>query len=322
MKVILTGAGGFIGSCYLWQLNSMGIHDVLIVDTAREPSKYKVLNQKKYKSYLSREELLGQFDAGQLKEYDLLVHLGACTDTTEKDIQFLTKNNLEYSQKLAQWALAHGKKFHYASSAAVYGDGQHGYSDFDIDIFRYKALNPYAESKLAFDRWLRKEKLSTKAVGFRYFNVFGPNEYHKGEMRSMVCKAFQQIKEKGFARLFATTRPDHPDGSELRDFVYVKDAVKMMAFFLENPAQYGIFNVGTGQARSFKDLVEAVFAALETPPVIDYFPMPDNLRKQYQYFTEAKMDSLRMAGYNTPFMSLEDSVADYVQNYLAKDATL
>src|ERR1044071_2067442 len=251
MEIILTGGAGFIGSCFLWQLNAMGIDDALVVDTSEHPDEIANLKKKKFKAYLSREDLLDRLDKGQLKDVDMIVHLGACTDTTETDRNFLAKNNLEYSKTLAKWALANNKFFHYASSAAIYGNGKAGYSDDDLTIDTYKPLNPYGESKWLFDKWLIQGGLTKKVVGYRFFNVFGPNEYHKGEMRSMVCKAFQQIQKDGQARLFASTRGGFSDGSEDRDVVYVKDVCGVMGYFLEHPDRGGIYNVGTGKARTF-----------------------------------------------------------------------
>jgi ADP-L-glycero-D-manno-heptose 6-epimerase len=235
------------------------------------------------------------------------------------DRAFLAKNNLEYSRTLAHWCFAGNRHFHYASSAAVYGDGAAGYNDSDDLVHRYHALNPYGESKLLFDQWLVDSKLTDKVVGFRYFNVFGPNEYHKGDMRSMVSKAYDQWKSGGKVRLFANTRAGRTNGSEERDFVYVKDVCEVMAWFLENPDKRGVFNLGTGKARTFLDLVSAVFAALGASPNIDYIPMPDKLRNQYQYFTQADMTKLGRAGYSKPFTSLEAAVSDYVANYLNKN---
>ena len=322
MKILLTGAAGFIGSCYLRKLNNLGIDDVLLVDTAAKPDGITNLERKKYRDYVVREAALSGLEAGKFDDVDLIVHMGACSDTTEMDRAFLKRNNLEYSQTLARWALAKGKRFHYASSASVYGDGKAGYKDDDREITKFKPLNPYAESKYAFDSWLIEQKLTGKVVGFRYFNVFGPNEYHKGEMRSMVCKAVDQIRKDGAVRLFATSRPGYADGSEERDFVYVKDVNEAMAYFLESPDKRGIFNIGSGKARTFKDLMLAVFAALGKKPIITYIPMPEKLRGQYQYFTEADLSKLRTAGYKKEFMPLEDSVKDYVQKYLDGGLTL
>jgi len=318
MKIILTGAAGFIGSCYLRKLNELGFDNVILVDLPAGAAGIANLQGKKFKDYLTRETALEGFEKNKFSDIDLIVHLGACSDTTEMDRAFLKRNNLEYSQTLARWALAHGKRFHYASSASVYGDGKNGYRDDDRELARFKPLNPYAESKHAFDSWLIEQKLTDQVVGFRYFNVFGPNEYHKGEMRSMVCKAVDQIKKDGAVRLFATSRPDYADGSEERDFVYVKDVNEVMAYFLEQTDKNGIFNVGSGRARTFKDLMLAVFAALGKQPEITFFPMPEKLRGQYQYYTEADLSKLRSAGYKKDFQSLEDSVADYVRSHLIR----
>ena len=322
MKIILTGAAGFIGSCYLRKLNDLGLENILLVDTLPNVETADNLAGKKFLDYLTREDLLERLNHGQLDEYDLVIHLGACSDTTEMDRAFLKKNNLEYSQTLAKWALGKGKLFQYASSASVYGDGKNGYSDADEDLQKFRPLNPYAESKHAFDSWLIQEQLTHKVVGFRYFNVFGPNEYHKGDMRSMVCKAVDQIKDKGRVKLFANSRPGYFDGSEERDFISVKDVDEVMAYFLENPTKKGIFNLGTGQARTFKDLMLAVFSALGIPPHIEYIPMPDRLKGQYQYFTQADLTKLRSAGYKKSFMKLEDSVADYVRNFLSQNQNI
>jgi len=317
MKILLTGGAGFIGSCFLWKLNSLGIEDVLVVDVGEAPSQNKNLEKKTFSDYVSREDLMNRLEAGQLKDVDVVVHLGACADTTEMDRQYLTQNNVEYSQKLALWSLSNGKRFHYASSAAIYGSGDMGYDDSDGLLDRYTALNPYGDSKLQFDRWLVKKGLSNQVVGYRYFNVFGPNEYHKGDMKSMVAKAYQQIISGGPVKLFASTRQGFGDGSEERDFVYIKDILDVMAYFLNHPEKNGIFNLGTGKARSFKDLILAVFAGLKREPNIEFVPMPEKLRGQYQYFTQAHLDKLRKAGYQRSFRSLEESVADYVQNHLA-----
>ncbi len=316
MKIILTGGAGFIGSCTLSRLNSIGIEDVIVVDAVKDPSSVPNLMGKKFKEYVGRDDLLPRLEKGQMNDVDLIIHLGACADTTQMDRQFLAQNNVSYSQRLARWALAQGKRFHYASSASIYGDGKNGYSDADESHPAYAALNPYGESKLEFDRWLIRENLPSKVVGYRYFNVFGPNEYHKGDMSSMVFKAYNQIRSTGRVQLFATTRDGFENGSEERDFVYVKDVLDVMTFFLEHPGRNGIFNVGTGKARSFKHLAEAVFAALGKTPDIAYVPMPPALRRQYQYFTQADLSKLRQAGYDRPFLPLEVSVADYVTRHL------
>jgi len=318
MNILLTGAAGFIGSCFLRKLNDAGYSDIWLVDTVASAEGIPNLVNKRYRAYLSREELLPQLSSGKLNHLDLVVHLGACSDTTEMDRAFLTRNNVEYSQMLARWALEKGKRFQYASSASVYGDGKKGYSDADEELGSFHPLNPYAESKYAFDRWLVAEKLSDAVVGYRYFNVFGPNEYHKAGMRSMVCKAIDQIKNKGHVELFASSRAGYENGSEQRDFIYAKDVNEAMMFFVNNPTLGGIFNIGTGRARTFKELILAVFVALGQAPKIQFIPMPPHLQKQYQYFTEADLKKLRAAGCNVAFQSLEESVADYVRAHLTQ----
>jgi ADP-L-glycero-D-manno-heptose 6-epimerase len=319
MKVLLTGAGGFIGSCFLWKLNTLGIDDAILVDTAASLKDNPNLNGKKFSTAISREDLLKNIDK---LDVDVTVHLGACADTTERDKEYLIRNNIEYSKTLAKAALAKNKEFHYASSAAVYGDGKNGYSDADVDNDKYVPLNLYGWSKHEFDKWLISENLQNKVVGYRYFNVFGPNEYHKGEMKSMVAKSYDQILKTGRAKLFATSRTGYPDGSEERDFVYVKDVCDVMAYFLQHKGRYGIFNLGTGQARSFKDLIMAVFSAMQKPVDIQYVPMPDALKGQYQYYTCADIKKLRKAGYNEVFSRLEVSVADYVRHHLMKSSPI
>jgi ADP-L-glycero-D-manno-heptose 6-epimerase len=318
MNILLTGAAGFIGSCFLRRLNDAGFKDIWLADTMRTADGVQNLAEKKYQAYLSREELLEQVQAGKLNHIDLTIHLGACSDTTEMDRAFLTRNNLQYSQTLARWALDQGKQFQYASSASVYGDGSNGYSDDDAKLGAYRPLNPYAKSKHAFDEWVISERLTNSVVGYRYFNVFGPNEYHKAGMRSMVCKAIDQINTKGHVELFASSRPGFADGSEARDFIYSKDVNEAMMYFVTHPKVGGIFNIGTGRARSFKDLILAVFSALKKAPSIEYIPMPERLKNQYQYFTEADLAKLRASGCAVQFRSLEESVADYVLKHLTQ----
>lgn len=321
MKVILTGASGFIGSCTLRELNDLGIDQVVAVDVHELPD-HPNLQGKKFRDYVGREELIDRLERGQLKEVDGIIHLGACADTTERDRAFLARNNVQYSQRLCRWSITNEKFFHYASSASVYGDGSQGYSDDPEKLSTFKPLNAYAESKWLFDRWILKEKLTSKVVGYRYFNVFGPNEYHKGNMRSMVSKAYDQIIESGRVKLFASSREGYGNGSEERDFIYVKDVTRVMAWFLQRTEKGGIFNLGTGKARTFLDLVKAVFKALGREEAIDFIPMPESLKGQYQYFTQADLSSLRRAGCDHAFMPLEDSVGDYVKSHLAASTAI
>jgi ADP-L-glycero-D-manno-heptose 6-epimerase len=247
-------------------------------------------------------------------------HLGACADTTETDADYLIKNNYEYTKLLAQWAADSKIRFIYASSAATYGDGSQGFLDDEERIEKLEPLNMYGYSKQLFDLWAKMTGLLGKIAGLKYFNVFGPNEYHKGNMRSFVLKAHDSAfggPTAGSVKLFKSGNPKYADGEYVRDFIYVKDAVDMTLFFLDNPRVCGLYNIGTGKARSWNDLAKAVFAAMGKEPKIEYVDMPENLQKQYQYFTEADITKLKKAGWKKPITSLEDAVKDYIQNYLA-----
>jgi ADP-L-glycero-D-manno-heptose 6-epimerase len=256
---------------------------------------------------------------------EAVFHLGACSSTTQTDATYLIKNNYEYSKLLAQWATRQGLpgvRFIYASSAATYGDGSAGFSDDEEKIENLKPLNMYGYSKQLFDLWARRTGLLKKIVGLKYFNVFGPNEYHKADMRSFVLSAFEQITATGKVRLFKSYKSEYADGEQVRDFIYVKDAVDMTLFFLDNPKITGLFNIGAGIARSWNDLVKAVFAALGKKPDIEYIDMPESIRNQYQYYTCADITKLRNAGYKKQITTLEDAIKDYVQNYLQKETYL
>ncbi|MDK2862064.1 MAG: ADP-L-glycero-D-manno-heptose 6-epimerase [Thermodesulfobacterium sp.] len=311
-RIIVTGGAGFIGANLVEALNQRGEDRILIVDHLKEGPKWKNLLGLKFLDYLQKNDFLDCIEKNHFSEVEAIIHLGACSDTTVKDLDYLYKNNYLYSKKLAVFCLEHGITFIYASSAATYGDGSLGFSDDETLIPRLKPLNPYGFSKQLFDLWVYHHGLTKKVVGLKYFNVFGEKEFHKGEMRSVVLKAYEQIKREGKVRLFRSYRPEYPDGGQLRDFIYVKDAVEVTLFFLEHPEIKGIFNVGTGQARSFKDLVTAVFSALNLPVNIEYIDMPENLRKQYQYFTQADITKLKKVGYNKPMYTLEEAVKSYV----------
>lgn len=317
-KIVVTGGAGFIGSNLVESLNQMGEDRIIIVDHLTGKIKWKNLLGLKFLDYIEKDEFLEKIEKGYFKDISAIIHLGACSSTTVKDLQFLYLNNYKYSQKLALFSLENNIQFIYASSAATYGNGSLGFSDNEELLPHLKPLNPYGFSKHLFDLWLYYNNLLNKVVGLKYFNVFGEKEFHKAEMRSIVLKAYEQIKKEGKVRLFKSYHPSYKDGEQLRDFIYVKDAVAVTLFFLENPQIKGIFNVGTGKARSFKDLVLAIFSALNLPLNIEYIEMPEDLRNQYQYFTQADISKLRKAGYNKPMWELEDAVKNYV-NYIEKN---
>ena len=316
-QIIITGGAGFIGSNLVEALNQKGEDRIIIVDHLNEGNKWKNLLGLKFLDYIEKDEFFEKIEKGYFKEVSAIIHLGACSDTTVKNLQFLYLNNYKYSQKLALFSLENNIQFIYASSAATYGDGSIGFSDDEALLPKLKPLNPYGFFKHLFDLWLYYNGFLNKVVGLKYFNVFGEREFHKGEMRSVVLKAYEQIKKEKNVKLFKSYNPNYKDGEQLRDFIYVKDAVEVTLFFLENPQIKGIFNVGTGKARSFKDLVLAIFSALNIPPNIEYIEMPEYLRKQYQYFTQADITKLRKAGYNKPMWKLEEAIKSYV-DYLEK----
>ncbi|OGB87410.1 ADP-glyceromanno-heptose 6-epimerase [candidate division WOR-1 bacterium RIFCSPLOWO2_02_FULL_46_20] len=316
-EIILTGGAGFIGSCFLWKLNQAGENNIIVVDELDSDLKKKNLEGKKYSEYLNKDDFIQKLRRGAVStQAKALFHIGACSSTMETDANFLTKNNFEYSKTLANWALSSNVPFYYASSAATYGDGSLGYSDEDSLTPKLRPLNLYGQSKHKFDVWLIENKFSDKVVGFRYFNVFGPNEYHKGEMRSLVVKAYEQIKRDGKIRLFKSYKPEYKNGEQKRDFVYVKDVINLMYKFYKNGKVKGIFNVGTGQARSWNDLAKSIFAALGMQINIEYIEMPELIKDKYQYFTEAKLAKLHKSGFKYSFTPLAEAIADYVKNYL------
>ncbi len=315
--IIVTGAAGFIGSCMVSRLNREGRNDIIVVDVLRENDKWTNLRHLDFYEYLDRSMLFDYFDGAD--NIEAIIHLGACSATTERNAAYLMENNYRYTLRLAQYALENKARFIYASSAATYGGGENGYADDEALIHQLRPLNMYGYSKQLFDLRARREGWFDKICGLKFFNVYGPNEYQKGDMASVIFKAFNQINETGRVKLFRSHRPDYADGGQLRDFVYVKDTLDVIWFLMNNPAVNGLYNVGSGMARSFKDLVSATFAALNLPTQIDYIDMPETLREKYQYFTQARMDKIHEAGFSKPSTSLEDGVKDYVQNYLAKD---
>jgi len=321
--IIVTGGAGFIGSALIAALNKRQIADILVVDELDSDEKWKNLRNLSFADYVEKDDFLEMVLENKLSPpIEAVFHLGACTSTTETNASYLIKNNYEYTKLLAQWATDADIRFIYASSAATYGDGSAGFSDDEGQIDKLIPLNMYGYSKQLFDLWARRTNLLKKIAGLKYFNVFGSNEYHKGDMRSFVLKAFEQITTKGKVGLFKSYKPEFKDGEQKRDFIYVKDTVDMTLFFLDNPQINGLFNIGTGKPRSWNDLVNAVFAAMDRQPNIEYIEMPDSIRSQYQYFTEADITKLRKAGYNKKTTSLEDAIKDYVQNYLQKNGYL
>ncbi len=317
---IVTGGAGFIGSAVVWRLNQMGVTNIVVVDNLAESEKWKNLVNRRYEDYVHRDAFIKMVRSGVLPwSVKAIVHMGACSSTTERNADFLMENNFHYSRDLCLYALSKGIRFINASSGATYGDGRLGFSDSLETMAKLAPLNMYGYSKLLFDRWAQRAGVLDKIASLRFFNVYGPNEYHKGDMKSVICKAFEQIKEFGCIRLFASDRPEYPDGGQMRDFVYVKDCVAVQAWLLEHPDVNGIFNVGSGKARTWNDLANAVFSALGKEPDIRYVEMPSYLKGKYQYFTQADISRLSGCGYPiNKFHSLEDGVQDYVCRYLAQ----
>lgn len=312
-KIIVTGGAGFIGSAVVWRLNQLGLDNILIVDRLDETDKWKNLTPLKYADYLDADDFLNDLD--NFKDAKAIIHLGACSSTTERDSAYLMRNNYEYTRELAEWSVTNNVRFIYASSAATYGDGTAGMEDGTENLSALRPLNMYGYSKHLFDQYAHRKGLFDRAVGLKYFNVFGPNEDHKGDMRSLVNKAFSQIRETGRLKLFKSHNPEYKDGEFGRDFVYVKDAVDMTLHFLERK-DGGLFNVGAGQMHTWNELAAAIFKALGKEPDIEYIDMPETLRDRYQYHTRADISRIREAGYDKTITSLDDAVADYVRNYL------
>ena len=315
---IVTGASGFIGRNVVAELNRRGVERILAVDDLGTDERWKNLRGLKFDEIWSIAKFREAFLGDRLPETNVVYHLGACSATTETNANYLLDNNYQYTRELCEWCLKRGTRFVYASSAATYGDGEKGYSDADEVTPTLVPLNMYGMSKHLFDLWALRNGLLGKIAGLKYFNVYGPGEDHKGDMRSVIHKAYGQIREGGAVKLFKSYRSDYKHGEQVRDFVFVKDAVDVTLFCGENPKASGLFNCGTGKARSWNDLAKAVFAAMGLEPNIEFIEMPPALRSKYQYFTQAEMGKIRAAGYAQAFTSLEDGIREYVQGYLAK----
>jgi ADP-L-glycero-D-manno-heptose 6-epimerase len=317
--IVVTGGAGFIGSVFVAKLNDEGIDDIIVVDELGTTDKWRNLVKRRYADYLDKNAFISLIVGDGIPfPIEAVVHMGACSSTTERDAGYLMENNFHYSCRLAEWAHRHAVRFIYASSAATYGDGSRGFSDDDEMTRALKPINMYGYSKQLFDLWVLRRGLGESVAGIKFFNVFGPNEYHKGDMTSVIFKAFHQIRATGRVGLFKSYKPEYSDGGQKRDFVSVKQCVDVLWWLLEHREVNGIFNLGTGQARTWNDLIAAVFAALERPAGIDYIEMPEAIRGQYQYFTEARIDKLRAAGCPVDFAPLEETVGDYVKNHLLK----
>ncbi len=315
--IIVTGAAGFIGRNVVAELNARGEDNLILVDELGKDEKWKNLVGLRYEDLVSPEDFLGLLEQGEFANARALIHLGACSATTEKDADYLLRNNYQYTRVLCNWSLEHEVRFVYASSAATYGDGAEGYDDADEVTPTLTPLNMYGYSKQMFDAWALRHGYFRNIVGLKYYNVFGPYEDHKGDMRSVVSKSYEQIRSLGVVKLFKSYRPEFNDGEQMRDFVYVKDAVDITLHFALQPfgAPGGLFNCGTGEPRTWVDLVTAVYSAMGLEKKIEFIEMPEVLKGKYQYFTQSKVAKLRAAGYKKAFTSLEEGIGDYIRNY-------
>ncbi|OQY38816.1 MAG: ADP-glyceromanno-heptose 6-epimerase [Candidatus Cloacimonetes bacterium 4572_65] len=317
--IIVTGGAGLIGSAFVSYLNKKGRSDILIVDNLASSEKWKNLVGKNYDEYIHKDNFIEELLEGSFPTVEAIIHMGACSSTTELDADYLYNNNTEYTRILMEWSIENNVRFIYASSGATYGDGSKGYSDDHSDIRKLRPLNMYGYSKQLSDEMAYKNGLLENVCSLKFFNVFGPNEYHKGSMTSVVLNSFKQIKESGEVSLFKSDRSDYQDGEQSRDFIYVKDVVKIIYWLLKNPKVNGVYNIGTGNSRTWNDLVKAVFSALDLPVNIKYIDMPEHLKHKYQYYTKADNQKIIDAGWKGGFTTLEDAVKDYVQKYLNKE---
>ena len=323
-RILITGGAGFIGSALAWELNRRGSENIVIADRLGTDEKWRNLVPLKFADYIDGIDLLNKITANPdaLGRFDVVLHLGACSATTEKDSDFLMRNNFDYTRQLCQWAMAQRARFVYASSAATYGDGTLGMDDTNDDIQRLRPLNMYGYSKHLFDLHAKREGWLPSIVGLKYFNVYGPNEDHKADMRSLVHKACGQILATGKVQLFKSHRPDYKDGEQMRDFLYVKDAIRMTLHLAETPSAGGLFNLGSGKAHTWVELATAIFTALGKPPNIEFIDMPEHLQSKYQYYTCADIAKLRASGFTQEITALTEAVRDYVQGYLVPDKRL
>ncbi|MCM8804852.1 MAG: ADP-glyceromanno-heptose 6-epimerase [Candidatus Omnitrophica bacterium] len=316
MRIILTGGAGFIGSCFLEFLNKKGIEDILIVDNLNEFKKKNLVN-KKYSVYYQKDEFIYQLSKRFDKNFDFFIHLGACTNTREKNVDYMIKNNFLYSKKIAYFCLENDIPLIYASSASTYGKEGKNFSDDEKNIENLVPTNLYGLSKHIFDMWVVNNNFHNRFVGLKFFNVYGPNEEHKKDMRSIISKGYKQIKETGKIRLFKSYREEFKDGEQKRDFVYVFDICEVIWFFMENKDKKGIFNVGTGKARSFNEVARLLFKYLGKKEDIEYIEMPEDVKEHYQYFTKGDIEKLKKTGYKKKFTDIEDGIKDYIW-YLEK----
>ena len=317
--IVITGAADFIGSCMTQKLNNMGMENLILVDDFSKETKISNWINKKYIDKIDRKDFFKWADQNADK-IDFIIHLGARTDTTEFNYAIFEELNIDYSQRMFTLAAKNGIPMIYASSAATYGNGEFGYSDDHALIHKLEPLNPYGKSKNEFDKWVLKQSITPPFwAGFKFFNVFGPNEFHKGRMASVVFHSYHQIEATGKTKLFKSHRPDYKDGEQIRDFIYVKDVVNVLHWFMKYKPESGIYNLGTGYARPFTALALATFKAMKSNPIIEFIDIPSDIRDKYQYYTEADMHKARKVGLKKPFRSLEHSIKDYVQLYLIKN---
>jgi len=320
--ILVTGAAGFIGSALVWELNRRGFERIIVTDVMGTDEKWRNLVPLRFENYLDASELFGRIESNTLQDVRWIFHLGACSATTEKNASYLMENNFHYTRRLAEWALQGGRRMVYASSAATYGDGSAGMEDGHEHLERYRPLNMYGYSKHLFDLHAKRHGWLDRLVGLKYFNIFGPNEDHKGDMRSVVHKAYAQIQKTGSVELFKSHHPDFRDGEQQRDFLYVKDAVNATIHLATEPQTAGIFNIGSGIASTWIDLVTPIFHALDLPVSIQFIDMPEALRGKYQYRTLADTSRLKSCGWAGPEFTLDAAVRDYVSHHLISDRRL